>query len=210
MISFGKFNYLSLCCRSIFVSDSKDNPCDLDSSGHPSQGEHVWFNEAQIGDTVQCSGPFPFDSLCSGSGMTPMRRLLSPGGSEWCSSTVQEQEERGDPSLFAQWVGLHAHPFVPTPPPQLPCPLSRKFWHKQLWSAREWQVYSRFQQACKGGACWWSGGITTRVEAVLQTYCLSFFAPGGFFLTVYTSLGFVCCELQRNQKEEKTKRKKML
>lgn len=82
MISFGKFNYLSLCCRSIFVSDSKDNPCDLDSSGHPSQGEHVWFNEAQIGDTVQCSGPFPFDSLCSGSGMTPMRRLLSPGGSE--------------------------------------------------------------------------------------------------------------------------------
>lgn len=108
---------------------------------------------------------------------------------------------------WAEPTDMHtgAHPpFAPIPTPRLSCPLSRKFWHKQLLSAQEWQVYSRFQQAHQRGAGWWSCGITTRVEAVLQTCwaaCLPafpFVCPGGFFrrapslsLTVYTSLGFV-------------------
>lgn len=60
--------------------------CALPNNGHPFQRDHAWFNGAHTGDTVQCSGPFPFDSHCKGGGMTPMRRLLSPGGSERCSS----------------------------------------------------------------------------------------------------------------------------
>lgn len=68
--------------------DSMDGPCARRNNGHPSQSERSWFNGAQTGDTVQCSGPFPFDSHSTGGGVTPMRRLLSPGGSERCSFSV--------------------------------------------------------------------------------------------------------------------------
>lgn len=64
-------------------------------------------------------------------------------------------------------------------------PLSRKFWHEQLLRVREWQVYSRFQQAHGGEAHWQSSGITNGVEAVQWTKwaaCLSasLFLPQGF------------------------------
>lgn len=106
--------------------------------------------------------------------------------------------ERGDPSLPSglSWKKsrrphrlahlLHTH--------TLSCtlitlrgssPLSRKFWHEQLLRVREWQVYSRFQQAQRGEAGWQLSGITTRVEAVCWTKwaaCLpaSLFPPQGF------------------------------
>lgn len=89
--------------------------------------------------------------------------------------------ERGDPSLpnGLGWESrrphrlahrLHAHPLGCT----LPAlggsgPLSREFWHEQLLRVREWQVYSRFQQAQKGEAGWQSSGITTPVEAPCRT-----------------------------------------
>lgn len=78
---------------------SMDGPCALRNNGHPSQSEDAWLNGAQTGDTVQCSGPFPFDSHSTRGGMTPMRRLLSPGGSERCSLHGVGAGERGDPSL---------------------------------------------------------------------------------------------------------------
>lgn len=45
---------------------SMDGPCALCNNGHPSQSEDAWLNGAQTGDTVQCSGPFPFDSHSTG------------------------------------------------------------------------------------------------------------------------------------------------
>lgn len=80
-------------------------PCVLCNNGHPSQSGRSWFNGAQTGDTVQCSGPFPFDSHSTGGGVTPMRRLLSPGGSERCSFSVQEQRSEETPAS-PRWVGL--------------------------------------------------------------------------------------------------------
>lgn len=146
-----------------------------------------------------------------------MRRLLSPGGSERCSSTVSVQGSEETLLCPMGWAGkTDAHtdshtslthtytpvaPFTPSGPPS---PLSRKFRHEQLWGVREWQVYSRFQQAHRREADWQLSGITTRVEAVCRTKwaaCLSasLLPPRGFLgqalclsLDVYTSLRFPC------------------
>lgn len=67
------------------------------NNGHPSKSENGRLNGAQAGDTVQCSGPFPSHSHSSEGGTTPMRRLLSPGVSERCSSTVSGQGSEETP-----------------------------------------------------------------------------------------------------------------
>lgn len=81
---------------------------------HPRE-ECSWFNGAQTGGTVQCSGPFPFDSLSTGGGVTPMRRLLSPGGSERCSFLEQEQRSEETPAL-SRWFGLKKQAHAARPP----------------------------------------------------------------------------------------------
>lgn len=127
--------------------DSMDSPCVLCNNGHPSHSEDAWLNGAQTGDTVQCSGPFPFDSHSTGDGMTPMRRLLSPGGSERCSSAVPGQGSEETLLCPVGWAGkTDAHGLA-----HLLCthtlswtlctlgassPLSRKFQCKQLLGVR--------------------------------------------------------------------------
>lgn len=127
--------------------DSMDSPCVLRNNGHPSHSEDAWLNGAQTGDTVQCSGPFPFDSHSTGDGMTPMRRLLSPGGSERCSSAVSGQGSEETLLCPVGWAGkTDAHGLA-----HLLCthtlswtlctlgassPLSRKFQCKQLLGVR--------------------------------------------------------------------------
>lgn len=106
--------------------------------------------------------------------------------------------ERGDPSLpnGLSWKNrrphrllhisyAHIHSVASFTPSGSPSPLSRKFWREQLLRVREWQVYSRFQQAHRREADWQSSGFTTRVEAVCWTKwaaCLSasLFPPRGF------------------------------
>lgn len=125
--------------------------------------------------------------------------------------------ERGDPSLpnGLSWKNrrphrlshishAHIHSSCTLHTLGAPSPLSRKFRHEQLWGVREWQVYSRFQQAHRREADWQLSGITTRVEAVCRTKwaaCLSasLLPPRGFLgqalclsLDVYTSLRFPC------------------
>lgn len=66
------------------------------------------------GDTAQCSGPFPFPLTFrrggggGGGGATPMRRLLSPGVSERCSSAASGQRGARRP-LCGQWARLEKH-----------------------------------------------------------------------------------------------------
>lgn len=83
--------------RSTQSMSSMDDPCALRNNGHPSKSENGRPNGAQAGDTVQCSGPFPSHSHSAGGGATPMRRLLSPGVSERCSSTVSGQGSEETP-----------------------------------------------------------------------------------------------------------------
>lgn len=121
-------------------------------------------------------------------GMTPMRRLLSPGGSERCSSTAWGGGATRP--FLAQWAELEpqtlTHPlsthtlWSTLHTLRVNSPLSRKFWREQLLRVRQWQVYSRFLQAHKREADWQSCGITTRVEAVCRTKwasCLSASPP---------------------------------
>lgn len=98
----------------------------------------------------------------------------------------------GRPS-FAQWAGLekqtptqactsHTHTHIHSVHTLRVCsPLWRKFWHEQLLRVREWQVYSRFQQAHRGEAGWQSSGITlgSRQCAGLSELpvCLPLFFP---------------------------------
>lgn len=130
-------------------------------------------------------------------GMTPMRRLLSPGGSERCSSTVSVQGSEETPLCPMGWAGkidAHTDLHYLLRTHTLSCtlhtlgglsPLSRKFWRVQLLSVREWQVYSRFQQAHRGEAGRQSSRITNRVKAACWTkwaasVCLSL-SPSGLF-----------------------------
>lgn len=86
------------------------------------------------------------------------------------------------------WAGKYRHPHRPTHLSHthtLTCtlhtlrgfsPLSSKFWHEQLLRVKEWQVYSKLQQAHRREVGWQSSGITTWVEAVCRTKwaaCLS-------------------------------------
>lgn len=113
-------------------------------------------------------------------GMTPMRRLLFPGGSEQCSSIAWGQgSEETLPYPVGRAGKTHAHrhahlhishtrthsvaPFAPSRGSRL---CSSKFWMEQLLRVKEWQVHSRFQQAHRGEVGWQSSGITTWVEAV--------------------------------------------
>lgn len=76
---------------------SMDGRGALRNNEHPSRGHNGRLNGAQAGgDTAQCSGPFPSLTFRRGGGggrgdATPMRRLLSPGVSERCSSTASGQ-----------------------------------------------------------------------------------------------------------------------
>lgn len=193
-----------------------DDPCALRNNGHPSKSENAWLNGAQTGDTVQCSGPFPSDSHSTGVAW-PQWDACFPQVA--VSDAPPQCQGRGARRPFsAQWAELEKQ----TPTQTLthlsrthtlsctlhtlgvPGPLSRKFRHEQLRGIREWQVYSRSQQAQRREADWQSSGITTQVEAVCWTKwatCLSAspFPPRGFFrqalclsLDVYTSLMFPC------------------
>lgn len=130
-------------------------------------------------------------------GMTPMRRLLSPGGSEQCYSTVWGQGSEETLLCPVGWAGKSRHPLRPAhllhthtltctlPTLRGSSPLSSKFWHEQLLRVKEWQVYSKLQQAHRREVGWQSSGITTWVEAVCRTKwaaCLpaSLFLPEGF------------------------------
>lgn len=193
-----------------------DDPHALRNNGHPSKSENAWLNGAQTGDTVQCSGPFPSDSHSTGVAW-PQWDACFPQVA--VSDAPPQCQGRGARRPFsAQWAELEKQ----TPTQTLthlsrthtlscthhtlrvPRPLSRKFRHEQLWGIREWQVYSRSQQAQRREADWQSSGITTQVEAVCWTKwaaCLSasLASPRGFFrqalwlsLDVYTSLMLPC------------------
>lgn len=197
--------------------NSMDSPCALWNNGHPSQSEDAWLNGAQTGDTVQRSGPFPFDSHSTGvawpqwDACFPQVAVSDAPPQCWCRGASRP--------FFAQWAGLEnrrphilAHLLCTH---TLSCtlhtlrglsPLSWKFWHEQLLRVREWQVYSRFQQAQRGEAGWQSSGITNRVEAMCWTKwaaCLSasLFLPRGFLderclsLDVYTLLRSHLCSV---------------
>lgn len=165
-----------------------------------------WFNGAQTGETVQCSGPFPFDSHSTGGGVTPMRRLLSPGGSERCSFLEQEQRSEETPVCPVVWAEgtethagshissthTHLHPLHPWGGFQTH--FQGNFWHRQLLSVRKWQVYSGFETGPRRRR-----GLT--IEPVQWTnWAECLFVPlWGFFrwapclsLDVYTSLRFHC------------------
>lgn len=177
---------------------SMDDPHALRNNGHPSKSENAWLNGAQTGDTVQCSGPFPSDSHSTGVAW-PQWDACFPQVA--VSDAPPQCQGRGARRPFsAQWAELEKQ----TPTQTLthlsrthtlscthhtlrvPRPLSRKFRHEQLWGIREWQVYSRSQQAQRREADWQSSGITTQVEAVCWTKwatCLSasLASPRGFF-----------------------------
>lgn len=128
---------------------SMDGRGALRNNGHPSRGHNGWLNGAQAGgDTAQCSGPFHLLTFYRGAGggrgdATPMRRLLSLGVSERCSSTALGQGERGHPSVanglgwkntdIARAFTLHA----PLCTLEVLRPLSKKFRHEQLRGIRE-------------------------------------------------------------------------
>ena len=76
-----------------------DGPCALRNNGHPSQSEDAWLNGAQTGGYCAMFRPISFWLTFHWGGMTPMRRLLSPGGSERCYLHSVGAGERGDPSL---------------------------------------------------------------------------------------------------------------
>ena len=176
-----------------------DDPCALRNNGHPSQSEDAWLNGAQTGDTVQCSGPFPFDSHSSGVAWPQWDACFPQVAVSDAPPQCQSRGARRP--FFAQWAELEKQ--TPTQTQThlsrthtlsctlhtlgVPSTLSRKFRHEQLLRVREWQVYSRFQQAHRGEADWQSSGITTRAEAVCWAKwaaCLSasLYPPLGAFL----------------------------
>lgn len=125
-------------------------------------------------------------SSCGGGGdATPMRRLLSPGVSERCSSAASGQGERGHPSVAiglgwkntdtAQAFTLHA----PLCTPEVLGPLSKKFRHEQLRGIREWQVYSRSQRRGRLTIVSGWGTGSDRAACVLSA-SPAFLPPGGF------------------------------
>lgn len=134
---------------------SMDGPGALRNNGHPSRGQNGRLNGAQTGgwDTAQCSGPFPFPLTFrrggggGGGGATPMRRLLSPGVSERCSSAASGQRLARRP-LCGQWARLEKHTHArthtgaftlraPLHALEVLGPLSKKFRHEQLRGIRE-------------------------------------------------------------------------
>lgn len=159
--------------------------------------ENAWLNGAQTGDTVQCSGPFPSDSHSTGVAW-PQWDACFPQVA--VSDAPPQCQGRGATRPFSvQWAELEKQ--TPTQTlthlsrthtlsctlhaPGVPCPLSRKFRHEQLWGVREWQVYSRSQHRTE------ERRTDNRLESPLRSWqcaglsvlyvCLPLFSPSGLF-----------------------------
>lgn len=94
------------------VTKSMNGPCVLCNNRHPSQSKEAWLNGAQTGDTVQCSGPFPFNSYSIG--------VAWP---QWDACFPQVAVSDAQPQcrcrgarrpLSAQWAGLEQQTPTPT------------------------------------------------------------------------------------------------
>lgn len=128
------------------------------------------------------------------SGMTPMRRLLSPGGSEWSSATVSGHRSKKTlpcPMGWARKSNTHTDSYLtyshihsvalPTPSGSA-AHFQGNFRHEQLWGVREWQVYSRSQQKRRGPTIVWNHRLGCAGLSELRV-CLALSFPPGLFQT---------------------------